>query len=316
MHWRAWDELCKPKHLGGMGFRHLFSFNLAMLAKQGWRFLQNPNSLVCRLFKSIYFPHTSFWNAKLGASPSYAWRSILHGRDTLRAGIQRHIGDGRTTNIWTDPWLQGVDLTSYYTPRVQKVSDLLYQPGSWNVNLLGELFPVEVVNTICALPLSSNLYADRWIWGVDKRGVFSVKSAYHIARAQVLNEDSSLPNPCASLWKGIWNAQVPGQVKIYVWKACVNILPTRSRLCERGIDIDTHCPLCDEEVESPLHALCECSTASEVLLNAHVALPPSAPQHHNIREWFITQVNSLPKTSFSILLMMVWAIWRNRNSMV
>ena len=35
MHWRAWDELCRPKKDGGMGFRHLFAFNLAMLAKQG-----------------------------------------------------------------------------------------------------------------------------------------------------------------------------------------------------------------------------------------------------------------------------------------
>lgn len=35
MHWRDWDTLCKPKAMGGMGFRHLFAFNLAMLAKQG-----------------------------------------------------------------------------------------------------------------------------------------------------------------------------------------------------------------------------------------------------------------------------------------
>ena len=82
MHWRAWDELCKPKAAGGMGFRHFYAFNLAMLAKQGWRLLQNPESLVSRLLKAIYFPYSNFWDAQLGTSPSYTVGGVL-----LLAGI-------------------------------------------------------------------------------------------------------------------------------------------------------------------------------------------------------------------------------------
>jgi len=33
--WLSWDKLTMRKEYGGMGFRHVFAFNLAMLEKQG-----------------------------------------------------------------------------------------------------------------------------------------------------------------------------------------------------------------------------------------------------------------------------------------
>jgi hypothetical protein len=45
MHWIAWDKLAIPKTLGGMGFRDMHIFYKALLGKQGWRLLTNPNSL-------------------------------------------------------------------------------------------------------------------------------------------------------------------------------------------------------------------------------------------------------------------------------
>ena len=78
-----------------MGFRHMFHFNKALLAKQGWRVIQRPEVLVTKLLKAKYFPYTDFMHTSLGGDPSYAWRSILVGRDeVLKKGLRFQVGDG------------------------------------------------------------------------------------------------------------------------------------------------------------------------------------------------------------------------------
>lgn len=70
IHWLSWGNICLPKKEGGLGFRSLYEFNLALLAKQGWRLIQNPSSLASRLLKAKYFQHNTFWTAHLGTSSS------------------------------------------------------------------------------------------------------------------------------------------------------------------------------------------------------------------------------------------------------
>jgi hypothetical protein len=44
----------------GLNFKDLISFNQSLLAKQAWRILKNPESLVARLMKAKYFKNEDF----------------------------------------------------------------------------------------------------------------------------------------------------------------------------------------------------------------------------------------------------------------
>ena len=78
--------MCAPKEEGGMGFHDLRAFNIALLAKKGWRLHTYPNSLFHRVYKAKYFPKGDFLNASLGKHPSYSWRSIMSVQKTIQLG--------------------------------------------------------------------------------------------------------------------------------------------------------------------------------------------------------------------------------------
>ena len=66
-----------PKYMGGMGFCDIELFNLALLARQVWRLMQEPNSLSARIIKARYPPESDILTASIGSNPSQVWRALL-----------------------------------------------------------------------------------------------------------------------------------------------------------------------------------------------------------------------------------------------
>lgn len=56
IHWMCWRRLTDSKFKGGIGFRNLRDFNIALLGSQVWRLVTYPDKLVSRIFKARYYP--------------------------------------------------------------------------------------------------------------------------------------------------------------------------------------------------------------------------------------------------------------------
>ena len=83
------------------------------------------------------------------------------------------------------------------------------------------------------------------MWMGNKRGVFTVKSAYYVALPLAQKSEvgeCSYSDYRTQLWKTMWQLKLPAKIRIFSWKACMDGLPTRLNLARRGLNIETTCP--------------------------------------------------------------------------
>lgn len=100
--------------------------------------------------------------------------------------------------------------------------------------LASALLEPKDVNRVLQVPVFGCGEEDKLIWAFSPNGVYSVKSGYRVCREQIA--------PASHLtvegnWKGLWSLGVAPRVKACVWRACRDVLPTRTRLQTKGVSI-------------------------------------------------------------------------------
>ncbi|CAN1325060.1 Uncharacterized mitochondrial protein AtMg00310 [Linum perenne] len=104
IHWTKGSVLSKPKQLGGLGFKEFHDFNLALLAKQGWRLTLEPDQLWAKLLKALYFPRCDFMQAGKGKRASWIWASFVDARPTLMVGARKDLIGRKKFRVGVEPW--------------------------------------------------------------------------------------------------------------------------------------------------------------------------------------------------------------------
>jgi hypothetical protein len=273
MHWFAWWKLCLPKNDGGMGFRDFHSFNLAMLAKQVWRLIADPNSLCAKVLRAKYYPDGDILKAGPKSGSSFTWQSIVASIPTFKRGYIWRVGNGDKINIWSDPWVPTSHDRRVTSARgnaiVTKVSDLIDPyTGQWDEPLLRDIFNAIDAEPILQIPLNTHGFEDFIAWGFSQNGVYTVRSAYHLqwrhqfgpTTGQAVHGSSSA-NP---IWRSIWKLKIPSKIKIFIWRVLHGILPLKSTLVNRHIGTSGECPICQLGLEDIQHLLFLCPVASDI----------------------------------------------------
>lgn len=184
IHWVAWNKLTNSKNSGGLGFRDFSCFNLALLAKRAWRVLKCPNDPWVKILKGVYFPNGDFLTAGKGSRASWAWSSIIEGRDWLLKGMSWRVGNGESINLWKDRWIpkfRGGRLSIDDADGLHDfvlVKDII-EEGRWCLDEVEQwLLPSEVF-VIKRIPLPLGVKEDSLVWAASNNGIYSIKSEYH-----------------------------------------------------------------------------------------------------------------------------------------
>lgn len=303
--------------------RDFQKFNDALLAKISWRLHENHDCLLGKVLKSKYYPESNILLAEETSSLSHGWRGVLIGRDLLARNIGWAVGDGRSINIWHDPWLSMSKQERPMGPPTEQsaelsVSDLLITgTGLWDRNKIQRLLPEYEERILCLKPSVTGA-PDKLFWLGTKSGDYTSKSGYYIA----IEEDMDAPLAEANFnWKkNVWNLSCAPKVKHFVWKVLKRAIPVGERLVERHIDVDPRCKRCGE-IESITHLLFHCRFSQKVWQLA----PFTTDKDYRgiidlISVWPLLCTQAcLPPTgipSGSLFPWILWTIWKARNKFV
>ena len=121
-------------------------------------------------------------------------------------------------------------------------------------------------NDILRIQLSNTWTRDKLSWKENKAQRFTVKTAYHVAlhlHREVGVEHSTVGEE-KRFWNKIWKMNVPPKVRNFVWRACNDILPTRTNLYRKKVYTDPLCAIYEQTDETVGHVLWGCPMARNV----------------------------------------------------
>ena len=188
----------------------------------------------------------------------------------------------------------------------------------WNYELIREVFPEDEAQRICSMALSPLGQKDKIVWAGTKTGIFTVRSAYHMAKESELagEGECSTEGNKERMWKARWKINCSRVVHLFLWKACNNILPTKANLAKRGVTQDDKCPIRNLETETVGHSLWSCQAAKDVWLECPVRIQKCPCDEDDFSSIFTHLVERLTEEELKLVVIVARQILSRRNNVV
>ena len=119
----AWDKVCSPIEMGGLGIRNLESFNQALFGKWLWRYGHEVTHLWRKVISTKYGEGKGGWSTRVRrrAHGCGLWRSISEGWESFSKNFSFVMSDGTRILFWHDRWV-GVDSLKILYPELYVIS--------------------------------------------------------------------------------------------------------------------------------------------------------------------------------------------------
>ena len=153
-----WEDVCKPKAVGGLGLGYAKLSNLAFMTKIGWNLDHNRDDLWVRVLRSHYqcstdvIPHVS-----VRSNCSNLWKGVCEAWKHVEGNLIWRIGNGHSDWFWFDNWDPKVGCLVPHAsiPLVDhmleaKVSDFINSDGGWDWPRLLSILPIDICDFICS----------------------------------------------------------------------------------------------------------------------------------------------------------------------
>lgn len=327
--WIAWDKITLSKKEGGLGIRDMLAFNKALLAKQAWRLITKPSSLLARVYKAKYYRKTSFMEARSYQSSSYAWRSIIQTQPLIKKGMKWIVGDGQQIRVWKDNWLPDKENVASKNSQHIHHPDLivkdLFLSGTtiWDLNKIRSIIHEDDVSRILKIRPSFTGHPDVITWTPSKSGSYTVKTGYHMQRAMDREEQDNQVSISSDLQiqprilNRFWNLKIPPKIKIFWWKLIHNALPVADNLVKRRCRLDNGCQVCGEEIENIKHMILDCRVAKEIWSLSMLNKLPHLDQYSTVHQFIEALVEQcVSEQEFTLPFFLGWRIWKMRNKII
>jgi hypothetical protein len=294
----AWESVCRPRDLGGLGVSDLRRAGIALRVRWEWKARTERRLGLCSDERSVVA--------------------------VFQAATIFSLGNGESTFFWTDRWIQGSSI-QVLAPAVfaavstrkrrATVADALHQ-DAWIRHITGPLSMQVLMefDRMCDILEEVQLtpQPDTFAWRLTADQNYSAASAYG---AMFLG--SSQPFGARQVWK----TSAPPQVKFFWWLVLHGRCWTGDRRYRHGRQDSNTCTICDQTAETMDHILLECPFAREVwgrwLMKLHLSDMVTV-QHGPAISWWIQFRMRIPKTVHrgfdSLFFLIGWLIWKERNA--
>ncbi|KAH9668523.1 reverse transcriptase domain-containing protein [Citrus sinensis] len=157
-------------------------------------------------------------------------------------------------------------------PMDTTVAELITADSTWNEAKLKHHFCEEDTEAMLKISLPPSHKEDSLLWHFDKKGEYTVKSGYQVALKLKFPNQASSSASSPQRWNNLWSLNLLEKIKIFMWRASKNLLPTAENLWKRKCLQDPICKRCCRSVETIHHALMECKATKKIW--AHLLSSP------------------------------------------